>query len=158
MAPHFLSRFPRVTLGHWPTPLERCDRLSAALGGPTIWIKRDDCTGLGTGGNKTRKLEYLLGQALAEGATSVLTFGALQSNHARQTAAACARLGLECHLVLTRTVDRSDDHYLRSGNLLLDRLFGATIHVAESPETATDRYRELAAATQSAGGRLFAIP
>ncbi len=95
---------------------------------------------------------------MAENASAVLTFGALQSNHARQTAAACARLGLPCHLVLTRTVDRHDDHYLSSGNLLLDRLLGATIRHADSPDEATERYRELAAAEQAAGGRLFAIP
>ncbi|MGO8609310.1 pyridoxal-phosphate dependent enzyme, partial [Rhizobium johnstonii] len=82
-----------------------------------MWLKRDDCSGLAIGGNKTRKLEFLLGRALAEGATGVVTFGALQSNHARQTAAACALLGLDCDLILTKAVDRSDEHYEHSGNL-----------------------------------------
>ena len=85
-----LDRFPRVRLGHLPTPLEPMARLSAHLGGPTLWIKRDDCTGLATGGNKTRKLEFLVAEALAQGADTLITLGALQSNHARQTAAAAA--------------------------------------------------------------------
>ena len=91
------SRFeelPRTPLAHLPTPLEPMARLSEALAGPALWVKRDDCTGLGTGGNKTRKLEYLIGRAEAEGADTVITFGAVQSNHARQTAAACAARGL----------------------------------------------------------------
>ena len=89
-----LEAFPRERLAHLPTPLEPATGLTRALGGPEIWIKRDDCTGLATGGNKTRKLEFLMGAARAEGAHGVMTFGALQSNHARQTAAAAARLGL----------------------------------------------------------------
>jgi len=95
-----LDRFPRVRLGHLPTPLEPLARLSAHLGGPTLWIKRDDCTGLATGGNKTRKLEFLVADALAQGADTLITLGARQSNHARQTAAAAAKLGLKCVLVL----------------------------------------------------------
>ena len=95
-----ISRFPRVHLAHLPTPLELMPRLSALLGGPEIWIKRDDCTGLSTGGNKTRKLEFLMAEAMVEGADIVLTQGATQSNHARQTAAAAAKLGLDCHILL----------------------------------------------------------
>ncbi|SEF82068.1 D-cysteine desulfhydrase [Thermomonospora echinospora] len=129
-----LTAFPRVRLGHWPTPLERCDRLSAELGGPRIWIKRDDCTGLAAGGNKTRKLEYLLGRALAEGHHTVVTFGAVQSNHARQTAAACARLGLRCELLLTRSVPRSDELYETSGNVLLDGLLGARVRIVDDAD------------------------
>ncbi|MEQ9329304.1 MAG: pyridoxal-phosphate dependent enzyme, partial [Rhodospirillales bacterium] len=82
-----LTAFPRIRLGHLPTPLEPMTRLTEALGGPEIWIKRDDCTGLSTGGNKTRKLEFLMGEALAQKAEIVVTQGATQSNHARQTAA-----------------------------------------------------------------------
>ena len=89
-----LSRFPRLHLAHLPTPLEPMPRISEHLGGPNLWIKRDDCTGLSSGGNKTRKLEFLMGEALELGTDTVLCFGALQSNHVRQTAAACARLGL----------------------------------------------------------------
>ena len=79
----WLSQQPRFSLGHWPTPLEPLDRLTEELGGPRIWVKRDDCTGLGLGGNKTRKLEFLLGAALADKYDCVVTFGAIQSNHAR---------------------------------------------------------------------------
>lgn len=132
-----LDRFPRADLGFWPTPLARADRLSAELGAE-VWLKRDDHSGLAIGGNKTRKLEFLLGQALADGCTGAVTFGALQSNHARQTAAACARLGLTCDLILVAAVDRDDAHYLRSGNLLLDDLLGATVHrVADDDEAFT---------------------
>ena len=80
-----LAKFPRVHLAHLPTPLEYMPRLSEALGGPEIWIKRDDCTGLSTGGNKTRKLEFLMAEAQQQGADMVMTQGATQSNHARQT-------------------------------------------------------------------------
>lgn len=149
-----LERFPRVDLGHWPTPLERCDRLDPA---GRLWVKRDDCSGLAGGGNKTRKLEYLLGAALTAGADGVVTFGALQSNHARQTAAACNRLGLTCDLVLTRAVPRDDEHYLRSGNLLLDRILGATVHVVDGAEAGSTRVAELFDAAAAAGRSLFAI-
>ena len=91
-----LTDFPRVPLAHLPTPLEFMPRLSEALGGPKIYVKRDDCTGLATGGNKTRKLEYSMGEALARGADTIITVGAVQSNHVRQTAAAAAKLGLRC--------------------------------------------------------------
>jgi L-cysteate sulfo-lyase len=95
-----LARFARIRITHAPTPLEPMRRLTELLGGPNLWIKRDDCTGLATGGNKTRKLEFLMADALAQGADTVITQGATQSNHARQTAAIAARLGLQCHLIL----------------------------------------------------------
>ena len=97
-----LSPFPRASLTQLPTPIEPLPRLSAHLGGPRLYVKRDDLTGLGLGGNKLRKLEFLLGEARAQGADTVLTVGAMQSNHARQTAAACARLGFDCELILRR--------------------------------------------------------
>lgn len=122
-----LARFPRVRLGHLPTPLEPMPRLSKALGGPEIWIKRDDCTGLATGGNKTRKLEFLMAEAVAQGADIVITQGATQSNHARQTAAAAARLGLDCHILLEDRVATDDSEYYYNGNVLLDRLHGASV-------------------------------
>jgi L-cysteate sulfo-lyase len=128
---------PRIDLGFTPTPLEPLDRLSALLGGPRIWIKRDDCTGLATGGNKTRKLEFLMGDAKAQGADTVVTFGAVQSNHARQTAAACAKLGLECHLVLSRRVNWRHPEYETGGNVLLDQLLGAHLHVTEPANVET---------------------
>jgi D-cysteine desulfhydrase family pyridoxal phosphate-dependent enzyme len=153
----FLDEQPRVMLGHWPTPLQPCDRLGEAIGGPRIWLKRDDCSGLAVGGNKTRKLEFLLGKALAEGCDGVVTFGALQSNHARQTAAACARLGLPCELILTRAVARDDEFYTRSGNVLLDRVLGATLHVVDDADAAFVRFGELYDRAERDGRRLFGI-
>lgn len=126
-----LARFPRVELGHFPTPLERLERLERHLRDrhpsvPALWIKRDDCTGLATGGNKTRKLEFLAGAALQERADVLVTQGATQSNHARQTAAAAAKLGMACQLLLERRQER-DEEYERSGNVLLDELLGGDI-------------------------------
>lgn len=122
-----LSRFPRIRLGHLPTPLEPMPRLSALLGGPELWIKRDDCTGLSTGGNKTRKLEFLMAEAVAQGADIILTQGATQSNHARQTAAAAAKLGMDCHILLEDRTGYNEPNYRLNGNVLLDVLHGATI-------------------------------
>jgi len=115
---------PRALLGTWPTPLEPAPRLARALGlgADDLWVKRDDLTGLGGGGNKIRKLEWTCGAALAEGATTLVTTGAPQSNHARLTAAAGARLGLRVVLVLAGEPGSS-----ASGNLALDGLFGATV-------------------------------
>lgn len=153
-----LSRFPRIRLAHLPTPLEPMPRLSAALGGPELWIKRDDCTGLSTGGNKTRKLEYLMAEAVAAGADVVLTQGATQSNHARQTAAAAARLGMDCHLILEDRTGYNEPNYRRNGNVLLDVLHGATI---EYRGTGLDMNAELLAVADgfAANGRTpYAIP
>lgn len=121
-----LARFPRIFLAHLPTPLERMDRMSKELGGPEIWIKRDDCTGLSTGGNKTRKLEFLMAEAIAQGADTVITQGATQSNHARQTAAFAAKLGLACHILLEDRTGSNHANYNANGNVLLDHLHGAT--------------------------------
>ncbi|MCT8330608.1 D-cysteine desulfhydrase [Albidovulum sediminis] len=121
-----LARFPRIFLAHLPTPLERLDRLSKELGGPEIWIKRDDCTGLSTGGNKTRKLEFLMAEAEAMGADVVMTQGATQSNHARQTAAFASKLGIKCHILLEDRTGSKDPNYTGNGNVLLDHLHGAT--------------------------------
>jgi len=130
-----LARFPRIHLAHLPTPLEYLDRLSAELGGPAIWIKRDDCTGLATGGNKTRKLEFLMAEAREQGADLILTQGATQSNHARQTAAFAAKLGIDCHLLLEDRTHKSEPDYTRGGNVLLDHLHGASVeHCPEHPD------------------------
>lgn len=159
-----LSAFPRVRLAHLPTPLEPMDRVSKRLGGPRLWIKRDDCTGLSTGGNKTRKLEFVLADAIAAKADTVVTAGAMQSNHSRQTAAAAARLGLKCHLLLWNMTGSSDRTYLRNGNILLDRLHDAKIHEL-SGEGATDPLTYLNAAVhkltqelRDQGSRPYAIP
>jgi len=123
---------PRVRLAHTPTPLEAMPNLGAVLGGPELYVKRDDCTGLAMGGNKTRQLEYYLGQAVAENADTVLTTGAVQSNFVRQAAAAARKCSMECHIQLEDRVPHNDATYLGSGNVLLDHLLGATIH--EFPE------------------------
>jgi L-cysteate sulfo-lyase len=122
-----LSEFPSVPLCHQPTPLEFMPRMSESLGGPRLWIKRDDCTGLATGGNKTRKLEFLIADAIEKGADMVVTQGAVQSNHVRQTAAAACKFGLDCHALLERRVpDRADD-YETTGNVLFDQMFGTSL-------------------------------
>ncbi|WP_417733507.1 D-cysteine desulfhydrase [Roseovarius sp.] len=121
-----LARYPRRFMAHLPTPLERLDRLTAELGGPEIWIKRDDCTGLSTGGNKTRKLEFLMAEAELQGADLVMTQGATQSNHARQTAAFAAKLGMGCHLLLEDRTGSDNANYNNNGNVLLDHMHGAT--------------------------------
>jgi L-cysteate sulfo-lyase len=122
-----LSGFPRVQLAHLPTPLEILPRLSEKLGGPEIWVKRDDCTGLATGGNKTRKLEFSMGEALELGADTIITVGAVQSNHVRQTAAAACKLGMKCEVLLEHRVSYPSELYRNSGNVLLDRIFGASL-------------------------------
>jgi 1-aminocyclopropane-1-carboxylate deaminase/D-cysteine desulfhydrase-like pyridoxal-dependent ACC family enzyme len=131
-----LARLPRVGLSHLPTPLEPLPRLSAALGDVEIWIKRDDCTGLAFGGNKARQLEFTIGEAVAQGADCVIQGAGAQSNHCRQAAAAAAKLGLGCHLVLARD-ERGDGSDASAeapqGNLLLHRLLGAKIHWTDAP-------------------------
>jgi D-cysteine desulfhydrase family pyridoxal phosphate-dependent enzyme len=131
-----LDDAPRVRLAHLPTALEDAPRLAAAAGASgRILVKRDDCTGLALGGNKTRKLEFTLGDALARGADVLVTTGGLQSNHVRQTAAAAARCGLGCHAVVSSPLPDPGAAYRGSGNLLLDGLFGAVIHEVEEAET-----------------------
>lgn len=148
---------PRVTLAHLPTPLEAAARFSERLGQARVWLKRDDCTGLATGGNKTRKLEYLIADAEAGGADTVVTFGALQSNHARQTAAACARRGLRCELILTDSVARNEPGYANSANLLLDELLGARVHRV-SPSAANATFEAVTHALERDGRRSYVIP
>jgi D-cysteine desulfhydrase len=131
-----LAGFPRFGLIDAPTPIQRLERLERALGlegGTRLWVKRDD-VGLGGGGNKLRKLEYLLGAALAEGCDTFVTTGGIQSNHARLSAAAAARAGLRCELVLAQMVPREDEEYRRSGNVLLDGIFGAVLHRVDGPD------------------------
>jgi L-cysteate sulfo-lyase len=127
-----LAAYPRVRLGHFPTPLEYLPNLTRHLGGPNIYIKRDDCTGLATGGNKTRKLEFLVAQAMADGADMLITQGAVQSNHARQTVAAAARVGMKCKILLEQRVPNPSIDYEQSGNVMLDGLMGGEI-VARLP-------------------------
>lgn len=121
-----LARFPGRFLAHLPTPLERLDRLSAELADPAIWIKRDDCKSLSTGGNKTRKLEFLMAEAELEAASMVITQGATQSNHACQNAAFAAKFGMACHILLEDRTESNVHDYNQNGNVLLDHLHGAT--------------------------------
>ena len=148
-----LSSFPRILLGQWPSPLHACPRLSSRLG-PTVLVKRDDVGLVGVGGNKLRKLEFLLGAAVRDGAERIVTFGAVQTNHGRLTAAACARLGLPCDLVVTRSVPREGEAYEQSGNVLLDHVYGASVHVLDTDEEAEARHQELLAAH----GNVVSIP
>jgi len=154
-----LARFPRISLGHFPTPLEPLENLSALLGGPKIWIKRDDATGLATGGNKTRKLEFLLADAQQQGADVIITQGATQSNHVRQTIAGAAKLGLPAKVLLEKRVTDFGEDYQRSGNVLLDELLGGEI-VAHLPggtdmQQAMDIY---ASELREKGHRPYVIP
>ncbi len=153
-----LEQFERIRLAHFPTPLEPLRRLSQALAGPEIWVKREDCTGLGMGGNKARKLEYLLAEALAQRADTVITTGGPQSNHARQTAAAAARCGLTCILVLIDAVPGRAEAYHRSGNLLLDHLFGAHIHIEPAGTDAADAMARTAERCAAQGHKPYIIP
>lgn len=122
-----LDDFPRYHLCHNPTPIEPMVRLSEILSGPQLFIKRDDCTGLATGGNKTRKLEFLIGEALAQNADIIVTQGAVQSNHVRQTAAAACKVGMDCHALLERRVQDAPASYETTGNVFLDKVFGTSL-------------------------------
>lgn len=153
-----VSRFPRVRLAHLPTALEPMDRLSEALGGPRIWIKRDDCTGLSTGGNKTRKLEFLMAEALEQGADLVITQGATQSNHARQTAAFAARLGIDCHILLEDRTGSNDPNYNHNGNVFLDFLHGATAEKRPGGLDMNAEMETVAETFRAAGRKVYTIP
>jgi D-cysteine desulfhydrase family pyridoxal phosphate-dependent enzyme len=153
-----LDPFPRVRLACLPSPLEPLPRLSAFLGGPRILVKRDDQTGLAMGGNKVRKLEYLAGHALALGCDTLVTLGGLQSNHARQTAAAAARLGMQCELVLPRVVPRSGEEYEQSGNVLLDRLLGARLRILPAEQNSSGVLDRVAEELRAAGRKPYVIP
>lgn len=153
-----LSKFPRLRCGHWPTPLERMPRLSMHLGGPELWVKRDDCTGLSTGGNKTRKLEFLIADALKQDADVIITQGATQSNHARQTAALCAKLGIECKILLEDRTGYENFDYKLNGNVLLDRLHGATVSQRPGGSDMQAEMQALAEDLKKQGRRPYVIP
>lgn len=123
-----VAQIPQVDLGHFPTPLEECPRLSEVLGGPRIFMKREDCSGLAFGGNKVRQLTFTLGDAVAQGADTIVHGAASQSNHCRQAAAACGKLGLNCYLRLAR-----DHKSILQGNLLLDNLTGVDVEIVDVP-------------------------
>lgn len=151
-----LDRFPRVPLAFTPTPLERLGNFTKALGGPDIWIKRDDCTGFALGGNKVRKLEFLMAEAMEKRATVIVTAGGTQSNHVRQTAAAASRLGLECHCILERV--RSDALYETNGNALLDHLFGAHPRFIDKDADMDAAMATLADELTQSGETVYVVP
>ena len=153
-----LDRFPRFSLLEGPTPIQHLARLSKQLGGADVFVKRDDLNGLGGGGNKLRKLEFLVGEALARGADTIITVGARQSNHARLTAAAAAHAGLQCELVLTRLVPRHDADYLENGNILLDSLFGAHVHDLPGSANALAFAEARAAELRAQGRNVYVCP
>jgi L-cysteate sulfo-lyase len=153
-----LSRFPRIKLAHLPTPLEFLPRLTEHLGGPNIYVKRDDCTGLASGGNKTRKLEFLMADAREQQADTIITQGAVQSNHARQTAAAAALLGMQCELLFENRIADPGEEYLNSGNVLLDRLFDANTHHYAGGTDMNAAMEEHAAELKSQGRKPYIIP
>ena len=153
-----LNDFPRVPLAHLPTPLEHLPRLSRHLGGPEIYVKRDDCTGLASGGNKTRKLEFSMAEALQQGADTIITVGAVQSNHVRQTAAAAAKLGLNCEVLLEHRVKDPSEAYATSGNVLLDKIFGANLREYPGGADFDAAMKDVADEVMASGGKPYIIP
>ncbi len=151
-----IQELPRYPLAHRPTPLEPLPRFSAAVGGPSISIKRDDCTGLVFGGNKARHNEFILAEAQRQGADLFVWGGGVQSNNCRQTAAACAKAGIDCHLVLTRGKP-GDEPIPLQGNLLLDHLVGASYEFVDVAfgEALERRIAEVAERFQSQGRKVF---
>ena len=156
-----LDDLPRVTLDHGPTPLEAMPNLARRFDGLELFVKRDDCTGLAFGGNKVRQLEFYLGEAQAEGADTILITGAIQSNFVRLAAAAARKLAMDCHIQLEERVPKTDPLYRNSGNVLLDRVLGATIHifpVGEDEAAADAHLYEIAAGLKAEGRRPYVIP
>jgi D-cysteine desulfhydrase len=152
-----LARFNRLELLGAPTALEKLERLST-WAGRDIYVKRDDTTTLALGGNKVRKLEYLAADALAQGADTLITAGGLQSNHARQTAALAARLGLGCVVLLENPLATNDPNYLHNGNRLLLDLFDAKVELVENLDNADDQLNALAARLRNAGKKPYLVP
>ena len=159
-----LDRLPRVRHGHYPTAIEEMGNLAAALAddgvGPSLFVKRDDCTGAGFGGNKVRQLEFYLGDAVAQGADTVLITSAVQSNFMRTCAAMCARLGLKAHLQMEERVPKNDPLYRTNGNVLLDKIIGAELHSFPEgeDEAGADRaVEDLADRVRTEGGKPYVI-
>ncbi len=150
--------FDRYKLGHFPTPIEYLENITNYINGPKIFIKRDDCTGLATGGNKTRKLEFLMPDAIKNQADLVVTVGAVQSNHTRQTAAACAILGLKCLIVLEQRLADAPNSYMTSGNVFLDKLFGAEVILCPEEKDVKEYAMEIMAERKNQGANPYYIP
>ena len=153
-----LTNFPRIQITHSPTPLEFMPRLTEALGGPNIYIKRDDCTGLGSGGNKTRKLEFLMADAERLGADTIITQGATQSNHARQTVAIAVKMGMKCEILLEDRTGSKVENYKKSGNVFLDHLYGARVQEVPGGTDMNAAMSSLADELRSKGQKPYVIP
>src|SRR6516225_3752422 len=154
-----LAAFPRLGLADLPTPLEPMKRLTAHLGGPRLWIKRDDATGLGFGGNKLRKLDYVLHDAISKGADTIVSGGVVQSNSQRQVAAVAAKLGLACHLAVYHgRLAPPAAEYETSGNALLNRLFGAHLHDVPWTGNRNAAIEELGNRLKGKGRRPYFVP
>ncbi len=153
-----IKKFGRIKLGHFPTPIEYLKNITEYLNGPKIYIKRDDCTGLATGGNKTRKLEFLMSDAIKNNADLVVTVGAVQSNHTRQTAAACAILGLKCLIVLEQRLANAPEVYMTSGNVFLDKIFGAEVIICPNEKDVKEYAEEIMAERKNQGANPYYIP
>ena len=153
-----LEEFERIKLGHFPTPIEHLKNISKYLGGPNIFIKRDDCTGLATGGNKTRKLEFLIPDAIKNKAEIVVTVGAVQSNHVRQTAAACALMNLKCLIILERRLKDPPEVYMKSGNVFLNKLFGADVILCPENQDFLEYSKKIIEDLKSKGTNVYFIP
>jgi 1-aminocyclopropane-1-carboxylate deaminase len=156
-----LDAFPRRPLLFGPSPIHRLDRLTEHLGGATVWAKREDCnSGLAYGGNKTRKLEYLVADALAKGSDTLVSIGGVQSNHTRQVAAAAAVTGMKCVLVQESWVDWPDVVYDRVGNIQLSRIMGADVRLVHAGFGIgfKESWEQALADVEAAGGKPYAIP
>ncbi|MGI9380177.1 MAG: D-cysteine desulfhydrase family protein [Methyloligellaceae bacterium] len=156
-----LDQLPRVKIGHLPTPMERLERISDQFEAKLLLVKRDDCTGVGLGGNKVRQLEFHFGLARSQGADIVLVTGATQSNYVRTTAAFAAKLGMKCHVQLEDRVPGVGELYKTNGNVFLDRLFGATISTYDEGEDehgADRRLRQIAKNYEEEGHRSYIVP
>ncbi len=156
-----LADYPREPLLFGPSPIQRLDRLTKHLGGATVWAKREDCnSGLAFGGNKVRKLEYLLADALAQGCDTLVSIGGVQSNHTRQVAAVAAHAGLKCVLVQEHWVEWPDVTYDRVGNILMSRLMGADVRLSPAGFSIgiRDSWKDALASVEAAGGKPYAIP
>ena len=153
-----LEKFERIKLGHFPTPIEHLKKVSQHLDGPNIFIKRDDCTGLATGGNKTRKLEFLIPDAIKNKAELIVTVGAIQSNHARQTAAACSLKGLKCLIILEQRLKDPPDAYMNSGNVFLNKLLGAEVMLCPKDQDILEYSTKVVEDIKSKGTNVYFIP
>src|SRR5262245_63196658 len=154
-----LSAFPRLGLAQLPTPLEPLRRLTEYLGGPRLWVKREDATGIGFGGNKLRKLDYVLPEALAIRADTIVSGGVVQSNSQRQVAAAAAKLGLACHLAVYHgRLEPPTPEYKTSGNAFLNRLFGAHLHDVPWTGDRNAAIRTLVGDLEAKGHRPYFVP